>query len=85
MLKTRAGDIIGTSPVGTSLRIIRRPEVERRTGKSRSSIYEKMAKGKFPKPVHLGPRAVGWVEQEIDQHIAAKIAERNRQTAEGGR
>lgn len=47
-------------------RIIRLPEVKRRVGLSRSSIYEYIQKGMFPKQVPLGARAVGWFETDID-------------------
>ena len=47
-------------------RIIRLPEVMRRVGLSRSSIYEYIKKGTFPKQVSLGARAVGWFETDID-------------------
>ena len=69
-----------------SLAIIRRKQVEARTGLSTSTIYAKMVPNKkrpndydatFPKPVKIGVRAVGWVESEIDQWIAAQI-ERSR-------
>ncbi len=46
-------------------RILRRPEVEARTGLSRSTLYAQMADGAFPKPVRLGRRAVGWRETDI--------------------
>jgi prophage regulatory protein len=49
----------------------------RRTGDSRSSIYTKMTAGKFPRQVPIGDNAVGWVETEIDQHVADRIAERD--------
>lgn len=58
------------------LSIIRRPQVETQTGLSRSSIYSLMASGDFPKCVHIGPRAVGWIAAEIDAWLAARIAER---------
>lgn len=45
--------------------IYRRPEVERITGLSRSTLYAMMADGSFPKPVKLGKRAVGWREVDI--------------------
>ncbi len=45
--------------------ILRRPEVERRVGLSRSQIYLLMSKNQFPRPVKLGARAVGWFESEI--------------------
>jgi prophage regulatory protein len=57
--------------------MIRKKEVLRITGESNSSMYRKIAEGKFPKPVPLGPRAVGWVEDEIYQLNEQRIAERD--------
>ena len=45
------------------------PEVQCRTGKSRSSIYQGGNDGTFPKPIKIGPRAVGWDSREIDSWI----------------
>ena len=53
--------------------ILRLPEVKRRTGLSRSTIYLRVASGAFPSPVSLGARAVGWLEPEVDAWIAAQI------------
>jgi len=58
--------------------ILRRKEVELRTGLSRSTIYERIRLGTFPAPIPLGPRSVGWVEEEIDAFLADRIAERDR-------
>lgn len=46
--------------------MLKLPEVIRRTGLSRSSIYAEIKKNKFPKQVRLMDRAVAWVEAEID-------------------
>lgn len=64
-----------------SVSLIRLPEVKRRTGKGKTSIYHDIAEGKFPPPVNLGPRAVAWVDQEIDDYVAARIAERDGKAA----
>ena len=56
--------------------ILRRTEVEKRTGLSRSSIYNKMKHGEFPMPIRLGPRSVGWLEIEIDEWIVDRAHER---------
>jgi prophage regulatory protein len=56
-------------------RLLRRRQVETLTGLKRSTIYEGMARGHFPKPIHLGPRSVGWLANEIEDWIAARIAE----------
>jgi prophage regulatory protein len=57
-------------------RFLRRPEVERATGLGRSTIYEKMATGEFPKSVPLSGGAVGWLESEIAKWQASRIAAR---------
>lgn len=65
-------------------RIIRLPEVETVTGKRRSAIYEGVAKGTFPAPIPLGPRAVGWLEDEIEDWQERCIASRaERRLKEG--
>lgn len=56
-----------------ALVILRRRQVEARTGLSRSGIYARIKEGTFPAPVALGPRAVGWVDQEISAWIAGQI------------
>lgn len=56
--------------------IERLPAVIERTGLGRSSIYAAIARGKFPRPIKLSARAVGFVSTEIDQWIAGRAAER---------
>lgn len=53
--------------------ILRRDEVERRTGFKRAHIYNLMKAGKFPQARRIGLRAVGWDSQEIEQWIAARL------------
>ena len=60
--------------IGEPERILRLPKVEARTGLSRSSIYVRVAKGTFPPPIRLGPRAVGWLESEVNQWIREQIS-----------
>jgi prophage regulatory protein len=61
-------------------KILRRPEVEERTGLSRSSLYEAIKKGLFPKPLKLTERSVGWAESVINQWIEARIQESKSST-----
>lgn len=49
--------------------IYRLPEVVARTGLSRSTFHDLIRKRKLPSQVNLGPRAVGWVENEILDRI----------------
>jgi prophage regulatory protein len=46
-------------------KLLKRPEVERITTPSRSSIYLMMSRGEFPRPVKVGKRAVGWRGTDI--------------------
>ncbi|MDC9589426.1 AlpA family transcriptional regulator [Xenorhabdus sp. XENO-10] len=55
--------------------LIRLPEVQRRTGYSKAWIYKLISDGKFPKQVKIGPRSVAFIEAEIDDWIAQRIAE----------
>jgi prophage regulatory protein len=53
--------------------LLRMRQVRLRTGLSRSTIYLKMKNGEFPTQVSLGPRAVGWLEAEIERWIASRV------------
>jgi prophage regulatory protein len=59
-------------------KICRLPEVIDRTGLSRSAVYDLISKDKFPSQINLGPRSVGWVENEITDWIDARIEESRR-------
>ena len=49
---------------------LRRPAVEAATGLSRSTIYDMMGRGEFPRPVRIGRRAVAWPQSVIQQWLA---------------
>ena len=55
-------------------KIQRLPELKTAIGLSRSSVYGDIAQGLFPKPIHIGARAVGWLSHETDAVMAARIA-----------
>lgn len=59
--------------IHSTLTILRRKQVEARTGLSRSTIYAFISEGVFPKPINLGNRAVGWIEAEIDAWLKSCI------------
>lgn len=59
------------------MRLIRLKEVMRVTGLARSTIYKYIAEESFPKPVSLGERSVGWVDDEVQDWIMARVEERN--------
>jgi prophage regulatory protein len=72
-----------------TITILRRKQVEARTGLSRSAIYGKLRRDPkrpseydptFPRPVSLGARAVGWIESELEAWLAAQV-EKSRKKA----
>jgi prophage regulatory protein len=60
-----------------SIRMIRLPEVVRRTALSRSQIYRLIELGTFPRQIPLGERAAGWIEEEVNGWLRERI-ERSR-------
>jgi len=60
-----------------ALRFIRVGEAVKKTGLSKSSIYDLMAQDLFPKTVRLGARSVAFIESEIDAWMVERITMRN--------
>lgn len=59
------------------MRLIRRKELEKKLGISRSTIYEALKNNpEFPRQVHIMGR-VGWLEEEIDDYIRMLIKRRD--------
>ena len=53
-------------------RHLRRAAVEELTGLSRSSLYDQMKKGLFPRAVKLTAKAVAWREDDIASWLASR-------------
>ncbi len=58
--------------------VLKLAKVMQITALSRSSIYSFMEKGSFPAAIKLGPRSVGWLEQEIREWLADRVEARNK-------
>jgi prophage regulatory protein len=61
-----------------SAKIIRKPEVRRRTGYSNTTIWREEKAGRFPRRVQLNPEAgprggVGYYEDEVDEWIRRRV------------
>jgi prophage regulatory protein len=54
-------------------RLLPRIEVQSRTSLSRSTIYQLMSDGDFPKAIRIGVRRVAWWETEIDGWVQQRI------------
>lgn len=77
-----------------SPRILRRPQVEEKTGLGRTAIYSRINPKdpyhdpSFPKPIPLGGGKnppVGWLESELDSWIEAQAAKARCTGMEGGK
>ena len=59
-------------------RLIRLDEVCRLTGLHRTTIYQRISRGKFPKPVPIADtKRVGWLSDEVSDWINACVAARD--------
>lgn len=58
-------------------RMLRLPAVLEADGRSVSAIYDEIARGYYPRPVPIGPKAKAWLESDIQLLQAARIAERD--------
>jgi len=57
--------------------ILRINTVVARTGKARSTLYLDIANNRFPKPIKLGDRSVGWLESDVEEWIDKCIQQSN--------
>lgn len=55
------------------LALLRQPDVSKKFGAARPTIYEWMAEGLFPRPLKLGPKFAAWPEHECNAILAARI------------
>lgn len=54
-------------------KLLRQKAVLDRTGLPKTTMYEKIKAGEFPKPVPLSERSVAWVDSEVTDWIESKI------------
>lgn len=64
----------------TGERFLRLPAVCEMSGLSRSQIYRLQAAGLFPQGVKLGQSAIAWLESEVAQWQADRVASRQQCT-----
>ncbi|AKV95749.1 hypothetical protein ACP86_05990 [Marinobacter sp. CP1] len=57
-------------------RVLRRKEVSSMVGLGTTKIYELISEGRFPKPIKLSVRSVGWLESEIQGWIKEQAEKR---------
>lgn len=52
--------------------ILRMPNVEQKVGLKKTSIYQLIKENKFPAPVRLTNRSVGWYSNEINDWLLSR-------------
>lgn len=52
--------------------ILRLPKLIALIGMSRSWVYTEVATGRFPAPVKLGSRAVGWRHSDVEVWLTSR-------------
>ena len=57
-----------------SVSIQRKPDVLKQLGISATTLHARIHTHKFPPPINLGGRAVGWLSTEVEAVIAAMAA-----------
>ena len=55
-------------------RVLHPSEVIARTSLSRTTLWRKVRRSEFPRPIHLSPNRIGWDEAAVEEWIAAQIA-----------
>lgn len=58
-------------------KFLRRSDVQDLTGLPVSTLYEMMDRGEFPRPIRLSPRTVAWLEKDIAEWQAERVAQRD--------
>ena len=56
-------------------KIYRLKELKEILGVGKSTIYYWIKEGKFPRPIHLGQRCVGWLSSDIERWLNEKKSE----------
>ena len=57
-----------------SYQFLRLPEVLRRTGLSRTALYEQIKNNAFPKPIRIAKRSVAWTDEDVNRWCNDRIA-----------
>lgn len=74
-MQTQATSAVSQPQPSPERHIMRRDEVEQKTGFKRAHIYNLMKEGKFPQAKRIGLRAVGWDSLEIEQWVAERLGQ----------
>jgi prophage regulatory protein len=66
------------SPARGGVRILRQRQVLQLLGISASTLWDWVRRGKFPRPIAIGPNSRAWLGDEIDAYLLARAKERDQ-------
>lgn len=52
---------------------LKMPDVEKRTGLTRFTIYRMIKRNEFPRQVQISPMRVVWIAEEIDEWFQKRL------------
>lgn len=55
-----------------------------KTTLGRSTTLDYVKKGKFPAPIRIGDRAIGWIESEVDAWLQERVKASRAAASVGG-
>ena len=58
-------------------KILRLDDVKSKTGLGRTTIYDQVARGEFPRPIKISTRAIGWIDEEIEGWVQDRVSARD--------
>jgi prophage regulatory protein len=57
----------------TNERFLTLKEVQYKTGLGRTTVYKMIKEGDFPAQIQVGPRAVRWLQTEVDRWMFSRV------------
>jgi prophage regulatory protein len=61
--------------------VLRRRQVQAKTGLPTTSLYRLISRGQFPRPIMLGVKSVGWLSTEVDDWLRSRVENRDAHAA----
>ena len=59
------------------MKILSRPEIMKLLGVSDVTLWRMTREGRFPKPIRIGTRRIGWPEEIVQAWIEERVEEAN--------
>lgn len=78
LAKYDVGNNVKPQNGGTDMKVLRVKDVTERLGICRDTLWRLEKRGLFPRRIQLGRRAVGWLEEDIENWLLEKREKANK-------